>query len=29
VTDLQQVPDDELPAEYVAMLEAIGLASVR
>ena len=29
VTDFQRVPDDELPAEYVAMLEAIGLAGVR
>jgi hypothetical protein len=29
VTDFQQVPDDELPAEYVAMLQAIGLAGVR
>ena len=29
VTDIERVPDDELPAEYVAMLEAIGLAGVR
>lgn len=28
-TDCTQVPDDQLPAEYVAMLEAIGLAAVR
>jgi hypothetical protein len=29
VTDFQRVPDDQLPAEYVAMLEAIGLMAVR
>jgi hypothetical protein len=29
VTDFQQIPDDELPAEYLAMLEPIGLVAVR
>jgi hypothetical protein len=29
VTDVQRVPDEELPAEYVAMLQAVGLAGVR